>query len=365
MVRKRRVLPGRSASRLRTDRRGSILIITIWAICFLSTLAVILGLGVRQKLQLVRRLDERDKLRLVIAAGIKRAIVQIRQDKANSFTSFQDTCANDPSTFKEMAIGDGYVSIRYDFLDDASSSRREPTGRGEPAGGQAKIRYGLIDEERKVNVNTSDSEVMERLFEFLLGGDETRAQDLAAAITDWRDADSELSTPVGSAEDSFYRNLTYNPYEAKDAPLEALDELRLVKDMDANSMEKLKDYLTVFGDGKININTAPKAVLWALGMSPYLADKVMAYRSGKDKVFGTEDDNVFKSAPNIVSDLSQFISLSDSEVADLTRIVDQFLKVQSENYMVRAVAHLNNRRNTAEAVAVVDRGGDILYWHEF
>jgi type II secretory pathway component PulK len=335
------------------------LIITIWAICFLSTLAVILGLGVRQKLQLVRRLDERDKLRLVIAAGIRRAIVQIRQDKANSFTSFQDTCANDPSTFKEMAIGDGYVSIRYDFLDDASSSRREL------AGGTTKVHYGLIDEERKINVNTADTAVMERLFEFLLGGDETRAQDLAAVITDWRDADSELSTPVGSAEDSFYRNLTYSPYEAKDAPLEALDELRLVKDMDANSMEKLKDYLTVFGDGKININTAPKAVLWALGMGTYLTDKVLSYRSGKDKAFWTEDDNVFKSAPNIVSDLSQFTSLSDSEVADLTRIVDQFLKVQSEKYMVRAVAHLSNRRNTSEAVAVVDRGGDILYWHEF
>jgi type II secretory pathway component PulK len=264
-----------------------------------------------------------------------------------------------------MEIGDGRVSIRYDFFDDVSSSPQGASGRGEPAGGTTKTRYGLIDEERKINVNTAGTAVMERLFEFLLGGDETRAQDLAAAITDWRDADSELSTPVGSAEDSFYRNLTYNPYEAKDAPLETLDELRLIKDMDVNSMEKLKDYLTVFGDGKININTAPRAVLWALGMSTYLTDKVMSYRSGKDKALGTADDNVFKSASNIVSDLSQFSSLSASEVADLSRIVDQFLTVQSQNFMARAVAHLNNRRNTTEVVVVFNRGGDILYWHEF
>ena len=351
MVRKRRILPGQSASRSPADVQGSILIITIWSICFLSTLAVILGLGVRQKLQLVQRLDERDKLHLVAAAGIRRAIVQIGQDKESTFCSFQDMCADDPSLFKEMELGDGRVSIRYDLFDDAS--------------GQMKARYGLVDEERKINVNTVDAEVMERLFKVVLDADEVYAQDLAASIVDWRDADSELSTPVGSAEDSFYRNLAYNPYEAKDAPLEALDELRLVKGVDANSMEKLKDYLTVFGDGKININTAPRAVLLAVGMSTYLADKVLSHRMGKDGALGSKDDNAFDVSTNIVSDLSQFINLSDSEAADLSRIVDQFLTVQSQNFMVRAVTHLNNRRNTSEAVAVVNRNGDILYWHEF
>ncbi|MBI3617400.1 MAG: general secretion pathway protein GspK [Candidatus Omnitrophica bacterium] len=348
------------------DVRGSILILTIWSICFLSTLAVILGLGVRQKLQLVQRLDERDKLHLVAAAGINQAIARIRQDKESTFYSFQDICADDPSVFKEIALGEGRVDIRYDLFDEASSSRshRSPEGE-EPAGGQTKVRYGLIDEERKINVNTADAEVMERLFRFVLDVDEVRAQDLAASIVDWRDADSELSTPVGSAEDSFYRNLAYNPYEAKDAPLEALDELRLIKGMDANSMEKLKDYLTVFGDGKININTAPEAVLRAVGMSTYLVDKIMSYRFGKDGVMGTEDDNVFDRHSNIVPHLSQFVSLSDSEVADLTRIADQFLKVQSENFMARAAAHLNNRRNATEVVAVFNRSGDILYWHEF
>lgn len=351
MAPQHRVLQGRLTSRSPADVRGSILILTIWSICFLSTLAVILGVGVRQKLQLLQRLDERDKLHLAAAAGIKRAIVQIRQNKESVFDSFQDMCADNPAVFKEMELGDGRVSIRYDLFNEAA--------------GQMDARYGLIDEERKINVNTAGAEVMERLFKVVLNADEVRAQDMAASIVDWRDADSELSTPVGSAEDSFYRNLAHNPYEAKDAPLEALDELRLVKGMDADFMEKLKDYLTIFGDGKININTASKAVLLALGMSTYLADKLLAYRFGKDGVLGTEDDNVFDAYSNIVPHLSQFVSLSDSEAADLTRIADQFLTVQSQNYMARAVAHLNNRRNTTEVVAVVNRSGKILYWHEF
>lgn len=351
MVSRYRILPRRSVFPSRADRRGSILIITIWSICFLSTLAVILGLGVRQKIRLIQRLDERDKLYMAAAAGIKQAIVQIRQDKERTFTSFQDTCANNPTVFNEMAIGDGRVSIRYDLFDEASR--------------QTKVHYGLIDEERKINVNTVDVEVMERLFKIVLNADEMQAQDLAASIIDWRDADSELSTPVGSAEDTFYRNLMSSPYEAKDAAFDTLDELRLVKGMDAVSMEKLKDYLTIFGDGKININTAPKAVLLAVGMSTYLADKVLSYRMGKDGMLGTADDNVFDTNDNVVSDLSQFSSLSESEVADLTRIADQFLTVRSQNYTVRVVTHLNNRRNTAEVIAVVNRSGDILYWHEF
>ena len=57
-------------------------------------------------------------------------------------------------------------------------------------------RYGLIDEERKINLNSSGQEVIERLFRIGLGMDDMRAQELAASIKDWRDKDSELSIPV-------------------------------------------------------------------------------------------------------------------------------------------------------------------------
>src|SRR3989338_5825179 len=111
-------------------------------------------------------------------AGLKRAVVQIRQGKDRLFDSFQDSCANNADLFKDMAIGDGRVSIQYDFFDELS--------------GQTKVIYGLIDEARKININTAEREVLERLFKVVLKLDEMQAQDLAASLADWRDSDSEL-----------------------------------------------------------------------------------------------------------------------------------------------------------------------------
>jgi type II secretory pathway component PulK len=48
----------------------------------------------------------------------------------------------------------------------------------------------------------------------------------AAAIVDWRDSDSDLT--VGGAESEYYL-LLHDPYECKNAPLETVEELLLVK----------------------------------------------------------------------------------------------------------------------------------------
>ena len=103
--------------------------------------------------------------------------------------------------------------------------------------------------------------MIERLFRIGLGMDDMRAG-VAASIKDWRDKDSELSIPVGSAEDFLYRGLKY-PYEAKDEDLESLDEL-LVNGMTKDIFERIKDYVTVWGSGMVNINTAGRRSFWLL-----------------------------------------------------------------------------------------------------
>ena len=51
---------------------------------------------------------------------------------------------------------------------------------------------------------------------------------IAAAIMDWRDANSDLTTD--GAEDETYGRLT-KPYKTKNAPFESVEELRLVAGM--------------------------------------------------------------------------------------------------------------------------------------
>ncbi len=337
------------ASRFHSSRKGSILIITLWSLCLLSVFAVILGYQTRQKIMVIKRLDERDSLRFIAEAGIKRAIIELEKREEKTYDALNDYWSSNVSVFKDFRIGDGVSNICYNYIDEKT--------------GVLETRFGLIDEERKININKASQIVLERLFRITANLDEMEAQELAASILDWRDADSELSIPLGSAESSYYRNIQY-PYEAKDAEFEVLEEALLVKGMTRDIFEKAKNYITIYGDGKVNINTTSKSVLLALGLNEDMADKIMTLRMGKDGVMGTADDTIFDTPGNIVPKISQSYRLSDSEVAQLSVIVDQNLATEANYFFIKNTARLNNRKNTIETTCVVNRDGKILYWRE-
>ena len=77
--------------------------------------------------------------------------------------------------------------------------------------------YGLVDEASKLNLNIATTNMLEML--------PRMTPELAAAIIDWRDADSNFS--LGGAENETYNQLQ-PAYNCKNAPFETVDELRLV-----------------------------------------------------------------------------------------------------------------------------------------
>jgi type II secretory pathway component PulK len=118
------------------------------------------------------------------------------------------------------------------------------------------------------------------------GFDERKAGDIADAIKDWIDVDSDITAP-GGAETSYYATLN-PPYAAKNLPLDCIEELLMIKgitkDLFTGTKERpgLSQFVTIYGDGFININTAPKLVLRALSpppnISPAAADSMDEYR---------------------------------------------------------------------------------------
>lgn len=328
--------------------KASILIIALWSLCLLSVFAVILSYEIRQKINLVKRLDERAKLRLIADAGLKAVLSNLKSEIVKSYDSLQDAWSNDASAFKDIKIDAGKYNICYNNKDSDS--------------GITETRWGIIDEERKININTASIAVLERLFHAALNFDEIEAQELAAAIVDWRDSDSELSIPLGSAEDSYYSGLDY-PYEAKDDKFEVLEEVVLVKGMTKDIFQEIKDYFTIYGSGRVNVNTASRQALLALGLNESIVGKIFYFRSGKNESDSTQG-NIFTEPSSIVPQLSQHVNLSDSEVAALSVVAGQFLCTKSSNFMIRCVAGLNNRKDTAELSCVANRKGKILYSRE-
>ena len=97
----------------------------------------------------------------------------------------------------------------------------------DPTSGSQTVRYGVIDEGAKININV----LMQldpsgnRLYNALLQLPNMDPS-VAAAIVDWVDADS--NTRDGGAEDDYYTSQN-PPYHCKNGPLESIEELLLVK----------------------------------------------------------------------------------------------------------------------------------------
>jgi general secretion pathway protein K len=103
---------------------------------------------------------------------------------------------------------------------------------------------------------------------------------ICAAIIDWVDSDEELeacnpsSAEASSAgvEDNYYQTIGL-PYFRKNAAFDSLEELRLVRGMsedfwatfvDPDPSKPHKRVLTVWGSGKVNVNTANAQTLWSV-----------------------------------------------------------------------------------------------------
>jgi len=136
----------------------------------------------------------------------------------------------------------------------------------------------IQDECGKLNVNRvakeREFEIFRRLFEEL--GIEPSVAD---SIRDWIDPDDEPQ-PEG-AESSYYEALGYRP---TNGPIKSLGELLYVKGVDEPLFKKLKNYLTIYSSGEVNVNSAPKEVLMALSpdLGPEAADSIIEARPIKD-----------------------------------------------------------------------------------
>ena len=101
--------------------------------------------------------------------------------------------------------------------------------------------------------------------------------DLANSVIDWLDADSEIT--IGGAENEYYLTLE-PPYHCKNAPMDSIEEILLVKGMKkeyffgTENYDGLKNYVTVGTGGKININTASEMVLKAISEQHFNDDVV-------------------------------------------------------------------------------------------
>ena len=127
---------------------------------------------------------------------------------------------------------------------------------------------------------------------------EQEAMLITEALVDWLDADSRPRD--FGAEDQHYYGMTPS-YRAANRPLLSVSELRLVANMTPEIFNAVAPYLTVWGDGTINVHTAPAPVLRTLNSAGTLSplseqegEALAALREGDD---GLEDLQALLDSP--------------------------------------------------------------------
>ena len=152
-------------------------------------------------------------------------------------------------------------------------------GKVEDEAGKFPINY-LVDEDGK------PQDMYQKVLTGMLTNapfqlEEEEAKGLVNAITDWLDQDDEPTGVLG-AETDYYQSLEH-PYECRNGPFTSLAELQLVRGMTeslyfgSEGNPGLRDLLTIYSDGKININTAGPVVLKALVSKSVSEDTAQAW----------------------------------------------------------------------------------------
>jgi len=325
-------------------KKGSILILTLWTLSFLTIFAIGVGSNVSSQLHLASHLQDRLKMYCLAKAGIEKAIIGLAADENPDYDSFNEKQASAEALFKEIALGDGYVTVSYQLKE--------------------KTLYGPRDESSRININKAPLQILKSMLENIGEVETEEAADIAHAIVDWRDIDVLLSP--GGAENEHYQSLEL-PYPCKNADFQIPEELLLVKGMTPEIYSKIADVITIYGTGGVNINTADGRALQALGLSADLVERIVEFRRGSDGAEGTEDDNIFETVGEIRS-ISPLFAKESEEINRLTSL--NALTVKSDVFRISSagILRVGSRTLQRNITCIVQRaeGKDprILYWHE-
>jgi type II secretory pathway component PulK len=190
-------------SNFRGRRRGSAFVMTVWILAAMTGLVLAVGHGVRVEADAAA-----NRLATAQAAAAEKGAEQFVLSAVAAEIATPGTLNTDDvqNTMSGMQVADAYFYILKPDPEDETA-----------------LAFGLTDEAGKLDINTATEQQLINL--------PNMTQDIVDSIIDWRDADS---TPGGEgAEDPYYQSLP-TPYQCKNANFETVEELMLVKGIDAD-----------------------------------------------------------------------------------------------------------------------------------
>jgi general secretion pathway protein K len=246
----------------RHDEQGVALLLAILVLALLVALILEFDSDARREYREAAAFRDNFKASVLTRAAVQAARAVLQQDHLrDKQTGQMYDATTDLWAFpiQKYAIGDGLMSAQ---IEDERS------------------KLNLNDLATAIDPNVKKTKVLrfKRLFGLLQIN-----PDLVDAIIDWVDADD---IPEAAGAESVYYQALRPSYRAANAPLQTMRELRLIKGMTPEIVDRLLQYVTIYpqeGESRININTADVLVLQSLDprISQSMAGEVIQSRPFK------------------------------------------------------------------------------------
>lgn len=276
-----------------TGLQGSVLVGVLWCVSLLALVVIGTLHSSQLGLRVVKNQGDRVQAYYLALAGVERAKALLYHDAAdrqgrgvNYSGQFRDA----PRDFREIPLGRGTFSVL-----------RQTEG--------GATRFGISDEESRLNLNQASAEELARLPDL--------RPEIAAGLLDWRDEDDQVT--LGGAEVEYYASLP-RPYQPRNAPLQTLREVLMIRGVspgqflgeDANqnglldpeeddgglspppdnadgvleagwsgwvTVNSAVENVSARGETRVNLQSAGESELTSIpGITPDLAKAIVAYR---------------------------------------------------------------------------------------
>jgi len=237
------------------SEKGIALLMVLWVLTILMVIVLSFSFMTKTETYSTLSFKEGVEKKFLAEAGIERGIMELFYRMQFLATEGSEVWRTDGTSYSDQMGEDSY-SVR------------------------------ITDESGKVDINLPSPLILRNLL-LNLEIELEEADTIVDSIMDWKDPDDLYR--LNGAESDYYMSLP-NPYKAKNANFDTLEELLLVKGMTPEILygnkdrRGLIDFLTIHSKRSvINLNAAPKEVLMAIpGMTPEIADAIITYRETKE-----------------------------------------------------------------------------------
>lgn len=312
----------------RPREKGMVLLLVLVVVALLTSLLTELAFSTLVDLRLTETFRDSTRAYYLARGGVSAGRMILQEDR-NRYDSRDETWSQGVVNYP---VGEGAVSIDIQDLD------------------------GKLAVNALVNGNNPQALVVDRFYRFFVALEIENLADpaeLTAALIDWLDEGDEpypiirtddVNIPVAGAEDIYYQERSA-PYACKNAPLETLEELLLVKGFTPELFKIAAPHLAVNGGAQININTASSKVLMSLHslVDERVAEIIIAHRQD-----------------TAITAMTELEDILDADVYSALKSLSNQQRLGTTSSFYRITAHASINDGNRRLVAEVDKRDNTL-----